>query len=307
MKDNILDLIGNTPLVRLSKTIADKHLKADLLVKIESFNPGGSAKDRIAAGMIGQAEKEGRIKPGATIIEPTSGNTGVGLALVCAVRGYHLILTMPETMSMERRLLVKAYGAEVVLTAGSEGMAGAIAKAVQLRDSIPGSIILQQFSNPDNPQAHYNTTGPEIWQQSEGRTDYFIAGIGTGGTISGTGRYLKEMNPETKVIGIEPATSAFLTTGQKGSHDLQGIGAGFKPDALDLNVVDSIETVSDQDAYEGARYLAANEGILCGITSGAAFHVAVKLALMDENAGKAIVALLPDTGERYLSTRLFSY
>jgi len=307
MEENILQLIGNTPLVKLARTMNDKHLKASLFVKIESFNPGGSAKDRVAASMIDRAEKEGRIKPGATIIEPTSGNTGVGLALVSAVRGYHLILTMPETMSMERRLLVQAYGAQVVLTAGADGMAGAIAKAEQLRDSIPGSIILQQFSNPSNPEAHFNTTGPEIWQQTEGAIDCFVAGIGTGGTISGTGRYLKKMKASVQVVGIEPETSAFLTRGEKGKHDLQGIGAGFKPDALDLSVVDSIGTVTDQQAYEGARYLAQNEGILCGITSGAAFHTAVKLALMDEYAGKTIVALLPDTGERYLSTNLFNY
>lgn len=306
MKDNILGCIGNTPLVRLAKTIKNHSLCANVLVKIESFNPGGSAKDRVALNMVLKAEETGLLKPGATIIEPTSGNTGVGLALISAVRGYHLILTMPETMSMERRKLVAAYGAEVVLTPGAEGMKGAIAKAEELQASIPGSMIMGQFDNPDNTEAHYLTTGPEIWRDSAGKVDIFIAGIGTGGTISGTGKYLKEQNPDVQVIGIEPANSPFLTEGRSGAHGLQGIGAGFKPSILDMNIVDRVITVTEDDAYNAARYLAQQEGILAGITSGAVAHVAIQLAKQPENAGKNIVALLPDTGERYLSTELWS-
>ena len=305
MANSIIELIGGTPLLRPDKTIRQKNLKADVLMKLESFNPGGSAKDRVALSMIDDAESRGLLKPGATIIEPTSGNTGVGLALVCAVRGYHLILTMPDTMSIERRRLVAAYGAEVVLTPGADGMSGSIARANELRDSIPGSVILQQFTNIANPAAHYNTTGREIWQQSNGKIDYFVAGIGTGGTISGTARYLKEMNPGIKIVGFEPKGSPFLTEGHGGKHDLQGIGAGFKPEILDLDLIDSIVTVTDEEAYAASRYLAANEGVLCGITSGAAMHVALELASRPENSGKTVVALLPDTGERYLSTRLF--
>ena len=303
MIDNILDTIGQTPLIRLAKTIKTKNLQANLLVKVESFNPGGSAKDRVALRMIDEAETDGTLQPGATIIEPTSGNTGVGLALVSAVRGYHLILTMPETMSVERRRLVAAYGAEVVLTPGDQGMAGAIAKAEQLRDSIPGSIILGQFTNPGNPAAHYRTTGPEIWKECN--VDVFVAGIGTGGTITGTAKYLKEQKPSVEVIGIEPAGSPFLTEGRSGRHDLQGIGAGFKPDILDLSVIDRVVTVTDEDAYAGARYLASQEGILCGITSGAAMHVGMQLAQDPAYRGRNIVILLTDTGERYLSTKLF--
>lgn len=303
MIDNILDTIGQTPLIRLAKTIKTKNLQANLLVKVESFNPGGSAKDRVALRMIDEAETDGTLQPGATIIEPTSGNTGVGLALVSAVRGYHLILTMPETMSVERRRLVAAYGAEVVLTPGDQGMAGAIARAEQLRDSIPGSIILGQFTNPGNPAAHYRTTGPEIWKECN--VDVFVAGIGTGGTITGTAKYLKEQNPSVEVIGIEPAGSPFLTEGRSGRHDLQGIGAGFKPDILDLSVIDRVVTVTDEDAYAGARYLASQEGILCGITSGAAMHVGMQLAQDPAYRGRNIVILLTDTGERYLSTKLF--
>lgn len=306
MKDNILGYIGNTPLVRLAKTIKNHSLCANVLVKIESFNPGGSAKDRVALNMVLKAEKTGMLKPGATIIEPTSGNTGVGLALVSAVRGYHLILTMPETMSMERRKLVAAYGAEVVLTPGAEGMKGAIAKSEELQASIPGSIIMGQFDNPDNTEAHYLTTGPEIWKDSDGKVDIFIAGIGTGGTISGTGKYLKEQNPDIQIVGIEPAHSPFLTEGRSGTHGLQGIGAGFKPSILDVNIVDKVVTVKEDDAYNAARYLAQQEGILAGITSGAVLHVAIELAKQPENAGKNIVVLLPDTGERYLSTELWS-
>ena len=303
MIDNILDTIGQTPLIRLAKTIKTKNLQANLLVKVESFNPGGSAKDRVALRMIDEAETDGTLQPGATIIEPTSGNTGVGLALVSAVRGYHLILTMPETMSVERRRLVAAYGAEVVLTPGDQGMAGAIARAEQLRDSIPGSIILGQFTNPGNPAAHYRTTGPEIWKECN--VDVFVAGIGTGGTITGTAKYLKEQKPSVEVIGIEPAGSPFLTEGRSGRHDLQGIGAGFKPDILDLSVIDRVVTVTDEDAYAGARYLASQEGILCGITSGAAMHVGMQLAQDPAYRGRNIVILLTDTGERYLSTKLF--
>lgn len=303
MIDNILDTIGQTPLIRLAKTIKTKNLQANLLVKVEAFNPGGSAKDRVALRMIDEAETDGTLQPGATIIEPTSGNTGVGLALVSAVRGYHLILTMPETMSVERRRLVAAYGAEVVLTPGDQGMAGAIARAEQLRDSIPGSVILGQFTNPGNPAAHYRTTGPEIWKECN--VDVFVAGIGTGGTITGTAKYLKEQKPSVEVIGIEPAGSPFLTEGRSGRHDLQGIGAGFKPDILDLSVIDRVVTVTDEDAYAGARYLASQEGILCGITSGAAMHAGMQLAQDPAYRGRNIVILLTDTGERYLSTKLF--
>lgn len=306
MKENILEYVGKTPLVRLSNIINRHSLCANVIVKIEAFNPGGSAKDRVALNMVLKAEKEGRIKPGATIIEPTSGNTGIGLALVSAVRGYHLILTMPETMSIERRKLVAAYGAEVVLTPGAEGMKGAIAKAEELQKSIEGSIIMGQFDNPDNTEAHYLTTGPEIWHDTDGKVDVFIAGIGTGGTISGTGKYLKEQNPDIQIIGIEPANSPFLTEGRSGAHGLQGIGAGFKPSILNVDVIDKFVTVKEDDAYSAARLLAKEEGILAGISSGAVMHVALQLAKQPENAGKNIVVLLPDTGERYLSTELWS-
>lgn len=306
MKENILEYVGKTPLVRLSNIINRHSLCANVIVKIEAFNPGGSAKDRVALNMVLKAEKEGRIKPGATIIEPTSGNTGIGLALVSAVRGYHLILTMPETMSIERRKLVAAYGAEVVLTPGAEGMKGAIAKAEELQASIPGSIIMGQFDNPDNTEAHYLTTGPEIWHDTDGKVDVFIAGIGTGGTISGTGKYLKEQNSHVQIIGIEPANSPFLTEGRSGAHGLQGIGAGFKPSILNVDVIDKFVTVKEDDAYSAARLLAKEEGILAGISSGAVMHVALQLAKQPENAGKNIVVLLPDTGERYLSTELWS-
>lgn len=305
MTNSILELIGNTPLVRLTKTMSVEGLSANLLVKLESFNPGGSAKDRIALNMIEDAEVKGLLKVGATIIEPTSGNTGVGLALVCAVKGYHLILTMPETMSIERRRLVAAYGAEVVLTPGFEGMSGAIAKANSLRDSIHGSVILQQFENNANPEAHYKTTGLEIWKETYGCVDIFVAGIGTGGSISGIGKYLKQQKPSVKVIGFEPASSAVITTGVAGPHGLMGIGAGFIPKTLNLDVVDEVVTVTEDEAYAASRAMAEKEGILVGITSGAAIHVAKELAKMPENNGKTIVVLLPDTGERYLSTKLF--
>lgn len=303
---NILDLVGNTPLVELTKIEKDEHLKARVAAKIESFNPAGSAKDRIALNMIKSAEKEGKIKPGATIIEPTSGNTGVGLALVCAQRGYQLILTMPETMSVERRNLIKAYGAKVVLTPGSEGMKGAIAKANELAEEIPNSFIPGQFTNMSNPEIHYLTTGPEIWKDTDGKVDMFVAGVGTGGTLSGTGKYLKEKNPKIEVVAVEPETSPLLSKGYAGPHKIQGIAAGFVPETLDTRIYDEIVTVSDQHAFEMGRRLAQEEGLLVGISSGAAAYAAVELAKRPENEGKLIVVLLPDTGERYLSTAMFN-
>lgn len=303
---NILDLVGNTPLVELTKIEKDEHLKARVAAKIESFNPAGSAKDRIALNMIKSAEKEGKIKPGATIIEPTSGNTGIGLALVCAQRGYQLILTMPETMSVERRNLIKAYGAKVVLTPGSEGMKGAIAKANELAEEIPNSFIPGQFTNMSNPEIHYLTTGPEIWKDTDGKVDMFVAGVGTGGTLSGTGKYLKEKNPKIEVVAVEPETSPLLSKGYAGPHKIQGIAAGFVPETLDTRIYDEIVTVSDQHAFEMGRWLAQEEGLLVGISSGAAAYAAVELAKRPENEGKLIVVLLPDTGERYLSTAMFN-
>lgn len=303
---NILDLVGNTPLVELTKIEKDEHLKARVAAKIESFNPAGSAKDRIALNMIKSAEKEGKIKPGATIIEPTSGNTGIGLALVCAQRGYQLILTMPETMSVERRNLIKAYGAKVVLTPGSEGMKGAIAKANELAEEIPNSFIPGQFTNMSNPEIHYLTTGPEIWKDTDGKVDIFVAGVGTGGTLSGTGKYLKEKNPKIEVVAVEPETSPLLSKGYAGPHKIQGIAAGFVPETLDTRIYDEIVTVSDQHAFEMGRRLAQEEGLLVGISSGAAAYAAVELAKRPENEGKLIVVLLPDTGERYLSTAMFN-
>ncbi|MCQ2134184.1 MAG: cysteine synthase A [Bacteroidales bacterium] len=298
---SILDLVGRTPLVEL-----DVNAKARVIVKLESFNPAGSAKDRIAAAMVADAEAKGILKPGATIIEPTSGNTGVGLALVSAVKGYHLILTMPETMSIERRNLVKAYGAEVVLTSGKEGMKGAIAKADALRDEIEGSVILQQFENLANPKAHYESTGIEIWEDTDGAVDIFVAGVGTGGTVSGVGKRLKEYNPAVKVVAVEPASSPVLSGGQPGGHKIQGIGAGFVPATFSRDVVDEIITVANEDAFVASRNIARTQGILVGISSGAALKAALELAEREENAGKTIVVLLPDTGERYLSTELFS-
>ena len=303
---NVLGLIGSTPLVELGTTAREAGAKARVIAKLESFNPAGSAKDRIAAAMVEAAEKSGVLKSGATIIEPTSGNTGVGLALVSAVKGYHLILTMPETMSIERRNLVKAYGASVVLTPGAEGMKGAIAKANALRDEIPGSVILQQFENPANPEAHYRTTGEEIWKDTDGEVDIFVAGVGTGGTVSGVGKRLKEHKPSVKVVAVEPASSPVLSGGQPGGHKIQGIGAGFVPKTYDAAVVDQVIPVSNEDAFSASRNIARSEGILVGISSGAALKAALDLAAKEENAGKTIVVLLPDTGERYLSTALFS-
>ena len=299
---NITELIGRTPLVEISGL---EGQKARIAVKVESFNPGGSVKDRIALSMIEDAEARGVLAPGATIIEPTSGNTGVGLAWIGRVKGYKVILTMPETMSRERRSLLKAYGAELVLTPGTEGMQGAIRKAEELRAATPGAIILGQFVNPANPAAHEKYTGEEIWNDTEGQVDIFIAGAGTGGTVSGTGRALKRHKPEVRIIAVEPAGSPVLTEGHAGPHKIQGIGAGFVPDTLDRSVVDEVLTVADEAAFEGMRLLSRREGILAGISSGAAFSAALEVARREENAGKLVVALLPDTGERYLSTGLF--
>jgi len=302
---SVKDLIGRTPLLELTNYEAAHGLKATVLAKLECMNPAGSAKDRVAAHMIAKAEEQGLLSPGGTIIEPTSGNTGIGLAAVGASRGYHVILTMPDTMSVERRNLIAAYGAEIVLTPGAEGMAGAVARAEELNREIPGSIVAGQFYNPANPEAHYLTTGPEIWADTEGKVDIFVAGVGTGGTISGTGKYLKEQNPNVKIVGVEPASSPLLTKGQAGPHGLQGIGANFVPENYDGSVVDEIITVAEADAYATGRELAGKEGILVGITSGAAVWAAAELAKRPENQGKVIVALLPDTGERYLSTPMF--
>lgn len=304
---SLTELIGNTPLISLNKYSEKLGLDTPLIAKVEFFNPGGSSKDRVALGMIEDAEKKGILKPGATIIEPTSGNTGVGLAMVCAVRGYHLILTMPETMSVERRNLVKAFGAEVRLTSGSEGMAGAIRVAEELRDSIPGSIILQQFENPSNPESHYVTTGPEIWAQTNGKIDIFISTVGTGGTLSGIAKYLKEKNPAIKIYGIEPSTSAVLNGKPSGPHKIQGIGAGFIPKTYDASLVDEVLMVDNDDAIRAGRVLAQEEGLLVGISSGASVYAAAMLAKRPENKGKTIVTILPDTGERYLSTVLYAF
>ena len=303
----ITDLIGNTPLVELSKYSEKRGLKKPVVAKVEFFNPGGSVKDRIALAMIEDAEKKGLLKPGATIIEPTSGNTGVGLALVSAVKGYHLILTMPETMSVERRNLVKAYGAEVRLTSGKEGMPGAIKAAEELRDSIPGSIILGQFVNAANPQKHYETTGPEIWRDTDGKIDILVAGVGTGGTISGIARYLKEQNTNIQVIAVEPATSPVLNGGKSGPHKIQGIGAGFIPDTYNAKYIDEVLDIQNDDAIRAGREIAQTDGILVGISSGAAAFAATEVAKRAGNENKNIVALLPDTGERYLSTVLYAF
>ena len=303
----LTDLIGHTPLLELNKFSAQKGLQTPVIAKVEFFNPGGSVKDRIAFAMIEDAEKKGLLKPGATIIEPTSGNTGVGLALVSAVRGYHLILTMPETMSVERRNLVKAYGAEVRLTSGKDGMAGAIRAAEELRDSISGSIILQQFENPANPAKHYATTGVEIWNDTDGQVDIFVAGVGTGGTVSGIGKYLKEQNPNVKIIAVEPASSAVLNGQPSGPHKIQGIGAGFVPKTYNSDVIDEVFDVENDDAIRTGRELAQQEGLLVGISSGAAAFAASQIAKRPENADKKIVVLLPDTGERYLSTVLYAF
>ena len=303
----LTELIGNTPLLELNKFSKEKGIQTPLVVKVEFFNPGGSVKDRIALAMIEDAEQRGLLKPGATIIEPTSGNTGVGLALVSAVKGYKLILTMPDTMSVERRNLVKAYGAEVRLTPGKDGMAGAIRAAEELRDSIPGSIILQQFENPANPAKHYATTGVEIWEQTEGKIDIFVAGVGTGGTVSGVGKRLKELNPQIKIIAVEPKSSAVLNGGPSGPHKIQGIGAGFVPKTYDADIIDEVFDVENDDAIRTGREVAKTEGLLVGISAGAAAFAASEIAKRPENQGKRIVTLLPDTGERYLSTVLYAF
>ena len=298
------ELIGNTPLLRMTHFEKARGLEAAILAKLEYLNPAGSAKDRVAKAMIDRAEERGQLKPGSVIIEPTSGNTGIGLASVAAIRGYRVILTMPDTMSQERRALLRAYGAELVLTPGAEGMAGAIRKADELAASIPGSFIPGQFDNPDNPAAHEATTGPEIWRDTDGKVDLFVSAVGTGGTITGVGRYLKGQNPAVKVVAVEPAASPVLSGGQAGPHGIQGIGAGFVPKALDTAVYDEVIAVTDQDAYETGRAI-AREGILAGISSGAALWAAEQLARRPENKGKTIVVLFPDTGDRYLSTPLF--
>ncbi|MBQ8755287.1 MAG: cysteine synthase A [Lentisphaeria bacterium] len=300
--ENILALAGNTPLVRINKL---NRGNAEVLAKLEFFNPGGSAKDRVGIAMIEEAEKQGLLKPGALIIEPTSGNTGIGLAIAAAVKGYHLILTMPDTMSIERRKLAAAFGAEIVLSEGAKGMAGAIAKAEELRDANPGSFIPQQFENPANALAHYKTTGPEIWNDTDGTVAAFVAGVGTGGTLTGVGKFLKEKNPAVKIVAVEPDTSAVLSGKPAGAHGLQGIGAGFIPKVLDTELIDEVIPVALDDALETARQAAAEEGIMVGISSGAALFAALELAKHPEYTGKRIVVLLPDTGERYLSTKLW--
>ena len=304
--NNVTELIGKTPLLKLNNFAAAENLQANIFAKLEYFNPAGSVKDRIANAMITAAEADGTLKKGATIIEPTSGNTGIGLASVGTAKGYKVILTMPETMSVERRNLVKAYGAEVVLTEGALGMKGAIAKAEELKNATEGAVILGQFVNPANPKAHYETTGPEIWADTDGKVDVFIAGVGTGGTLSGVGKYLKDQNPNVKIYAVEPAASPVLSEGRAGAHKIQGIGAGFVPDTLDTSVYDGIITVANEDAFAAANKIAKTEGILVGISSGAAAFAATQLAQKEEFKGKNIVVLLPDTGERYLSTALFS-
>ncbi len=303
--NSALELVGNTPLVEANNFVKKNDLKAKVLVKLEYFNPAGSVKDRIAKAIIEDAENRGALKEGSVIIEPTSGNTGIGLASIAAVKGYRIIITMPETMSVERRNLMKAYGAELVLTDGAKGMKGAIAKAEELAKEIPNSFIAGQFVNPVNPATHKATTGPEIWKDTEGKVDIFVAGVGTGGTVSGTGAYLKEQNPNVKIVAVEPATSPVLSKGEAGPHKIQGIGAGFVPQTLDTSIYDEIITVENDDAFSAGRAFAKQEGVLVGISSGAALHAAKELAARPENEGKTIVALLPDTGDRYLST-LFS-
>ena len=301
-----LDLVGNTPLLEVTHFEKDNNLEATVLVKLEYFNPAGSVKDRIAKAIIEDAEKTGKLKPDSVIIEPTSGNTGIGLASVAAAKGYRLIITMPETMSVERRNLMKAYGAELVLTDGAKGMKGAIAKANELAEEIPNSFIAGQFTNPVNPATHKATTGPEIWNDTEGKVDIFIAGVGTGGTLSGVGEYLKSKNPDVKIVAVEPATSPVLSKGTAGPHKIQGIGAGFVPDTLNTKIYDEVITIENEDAFVEGRSFAKSEGILVGISSGAALKAAQILAARPENAGKTIVALLPDSGDRYLSTALFN-
>lgn len=303
--ESFTDLIGNTPLLELKGIEENEGLKAKILAKLEYFNPAGSIKDRVAKSMIDDAEEKGLLKPGSVIIEPTSGNTGIGLSAVAAARGYRIIITMPETMSIERRNLMKAYGAELVLTEGSKGMKGAIAKAEELATEIPDSFIPSQFTNPANPAAHVATTGPEIWNDTDGNVDIFVAGVGTGGTLSGVGAYLKSQNPDVKIVAVEPASSPVLSQGKAGAHKIQGIGAGFVPDTLNTKIYDEIIPVENEDAFAGGRIVVRSEGILVGISSGAAVWAAIQLAKRPENKGKTIVALLPDTGERYLSTPMF--
>ena len=304
--DSILDLVGKTPLVELKRIEEKEGLQAKLIAKVESFNPAGSVKDRIAKAMIEDAEAKGLLKEGSVIIEPTSGNTGIGLAAAATVKGYRMILTMPETMSVERRNIVKAYGAEVVLTDGTKGMKGAIEKADELAKEIPNSFIAGQFVNPANPATHKKTTGPEIWEDTDGAVDIFVAGVGTGGTITGTGEYLKEKKPEVKIVAVEPASSPVLSEGISGPHKIQGIGAGFVPETLNTSIYDEIIKVENEDAFETGKYLAAEEAILAGISSGAALYAAIQLAKREENKGKTIVVLLPDNGDRYYSTALFA-
>lgn len=302
---NLAELVGRTPLLEVANYSAGKDLKATILTKLEYFNPAGSVKDRIAKAMIEDAEKKGVLKPGSVIIEPTSGNTGIGVASVGTAKGYKVIIVMPETMSVERRSLIKAYGAEIVLTEGAKGMKGAIAKADELASETPNSFIPGQFVNPANPEIHKNTTGPEIWEDTDGKVDIFVAGVGTGGTVTGVGEYLKSQNPNVKIVAVEPADSPVLSEGKSGPHKIQGIGAGFVPDVLNTKIYDEIITVKNEDAFVGSRELSKKEGLLVGISSGAAIFAATELAKRPENAGKTIVALLPDTGERYLSTALF--
>ena len=303
--NSVEELIGRTPLVGLTRYGEAVGVYANLIAKIEAQNPGGSAKDRVALEMISQYEREGKLTKESTLIEPTSGNTGIGIAALCAAKGYRAIIVMPDTMSRERRMLMTAYGAELVLTDGSLGMAGAIAKAEELAAQIPGALIAGQFTNPANPEAHYKTTGPEIWRDTDGEVDIFVATAGTGGTVSGTGRYLKEQKPEIKVVAVEPAASPYITEGRAGAHKIQGIGAGFIPQTLDLSVIDETLTVTDIDAYAAAKEIAVTDGLLVGISSGAALAAAARLAKLPENAGKNIVLILPDTGERYLSAGVF--
>lgn len=301
----LTELIGNTPLVRINELTKDPEVKAEVIAKLEYFNPGGSVKDRVALAMVEAAERSGALREGGTIIEPTSGNTGVGLAMVAAAKGYKAVIVMPETMSEERRRLIAAYGAELVLTPGAEGMKGAIAKAEQLLAETPGAIIPQQFENPANPQVHYATTGPEIWRDTEGTVDIVVAGVGTGGTLSGVARALKERKPQVEAFAVEPASSPVLSGGAPGAHKIQGIGAGFVPKNYDSTMADGVITVSNDDAFAAARLMARHQGVLVGISSGAALHAAMQLARRPENEGKTIVAIMPDTGERYLSTALF--